>query len=41
MPRMNLKMEKNLHKEAKKKALDLDLTLQDFVIEAIEEKTNA
>ncbi len=38
MPRMNLKMEKALHKKAKMNALSLDLTLQEFVIGAIEEK---
>ena len=41
MTNINYPIDSGLHKKARIKALEMDLTLKEFIMDAIEEKTNA
>ena len=38
MKNINIEIDENIHKKAKKKAIDLDMDLKDYIQEAIKEK---
>jgi len=40
MKNINIEIPKEVHKEAKKNAIDLEIGLKDYIIDAIKEKNN-
>ena len=40
MTKVNIEVPDQIHKEAKKKALDMGITLQAFIVNAVNQKVN-